>query len=66
MAVDVEMVIPPGDPSEPCYESETIELLKEAATRAERGDKNWLLQHARVMNSFRGGEPGKCGKQLRN
>jgi hypothetical protein len=34
VAVDVEMVIPPDDPSEPCYEAETVELLKEVAQRA--------------------------------
>ena len=27
VAVEVEMVIPVDDPSEPCYESETIQLL---------------------------------------
>lgn len=48
VAVDVEMVVPPDDPSEPCYESETVELLKEVAERAEKGDKTWLLQHGRV------------------
>jgi hypothetical protein len=48
VAVDVEMVVPPDDPSEPCYESETIELLKEVAARAERRDRTWLLQHGRV------------------
>jgi hypothetical protein len=31
--VEVEMVIPPNDPSEPCPEAETVELL-----RANRGD----------------------------
>ena len=29
VAVGVEMVIPPDDPSEPCYESETVQLLRE-------------------------------------
>ena len=48
VAVDVEMVIPPDDPSEPCYESETVEFLKEVAERAEQGDMNWLLQHGQV------------------
>ncbi|HEX4071605.1 MAG TPA: hypothetical protein VHX68_10555 [Planctomycetaceae bacterium] len=48
VAVDVEMVIPADDPSEPCYEAETIEFLKDIAERAERGEKDWLLQHGRV------------------
>jgi hypothetical protein len=48
VAIEVEMVIPADDPSEPCYEAETIELLKDIAHRAEQGDKDWLLQHGRV------------------
>ena len=28
IAVEVEMVIPPDDPSEPCLESETVQLFK--------------------------------------
>ena len=48
VAVDVEMVIPPDDPSEPCYESETVELLNEVVVRAENGDRPWLLKHGRV------------------
>ena len=42
------IVIPPDDPSEPCYEAETIELLKEAKQRAEADDLAWLKQHGRV------------------
>jgi hypothetical protein len=48
VAVEVEMVIPPDDPSEPCYESETVKLLKEVKDRAERGDRAWLRQHGKV------------------
>jgi hypothetical protein len=48
VAVEVEMVIPPDDPSEPCYESETVELVREVAERAERGDTTWLAQHGQV------------------
>ena len=48
VAVDVELVVPLDDPSEPCYEAETIELLKEVVQRAENGDKPWLLQRGRV------------------
>src|SRR5574341_802412 len=39
IAVDVEMVIPPDDPSEPCYESETVQLLREVKERAEQGSQ---------------------------
>jgi hypothetical protein len=48
VAVAVEMVIPADDPSEPCYESETVQLLREVKERAERGDLAWLQQHGKV------------------
>jgi hypothetical protein len=48
VAVEVEMVIPADDPSEPCYESETVQLLREIKERAERGDVAWLLQKGKV------------------
>ena len=48
VAIQVEMVIPADDPSEPCYESETVQLLREVKERADRGDLNWLLQHGKV------------------
>ena len=52
VAVEVEMVIPPDDPSEPCYEAETIEFLKEVAHRAEQDDKQWLLQRGKVYEAI--------------
>ena len=52
VAVEVEMVIPPDDPSEPCYEAETIEFLKEVAQRAEQDDKQWLLQRGKVYEAI--------------
>ena len=48
VAVEVEMVIPADDPSEPCYESETIQLLHEVKERAEHGDVAWLTQKGKV------------------
>lgn len=48
VAVDVEMVIPPDDPSEPCLESETVNFLKEVAEHAEQGDRAWLARHGKV------------------
>ncbi len=48
VAVEVEMVIPADDPSEPCYEPDTIELLKEIKERAEQGDIAWLKQKGKV------------------
>lgn len=48
VAVEVEHVIPVDDPSEPCYEAETVRFLKEVAERAEQGDVDWLQQHGKV------------------
>jgi hypothetical protein len=48
VAVVVEMVIPVDDPSEPCYESETVQLLREVKERAERGDVEWLKGKGKV------------------
>jgi hypothetical protein len=48
VAVDVEMVIPADDPSEPCYEAETVEYLREVKEHAERGDVAWLTQKGKV------------------
>lgn len=48
VAVEVEMVVPVDDPSEPCYESETVQLLREIKERAERGDVAWLTTKGKV------------------
>lgn len=48
VAVEVEMVIPIDDPSEPCYEAETIELMREIKEHAERGDVGWLSSKGKV------------------
>lgn len=42
------MVIPVDDPSEPCYEPETVDLLRQVAEHADRGDVQWLRQHGSV------------------
>jgi hypothetical protein len=42
------VVIPPDDPSEPCYEAETVNLLREIQERAERGEVAWLQEHGKV------------------
>jgi len=39
------MVIPPG---EPCYESETVQFLREVKEHAERGDVAWLTTKGKV------------------
>ena len=48
VAVEVEMVVPVDDPSEPCYEAETVQLLREVKERAERSDVAWLKQKGKV------------------
>ena len=48
VAVQVEMVKPVDDPNEPCYESETIQLLREIKEHAERGNVAWLTQRGKV------------------
>ena len=48
IAVEVEMVIPVDDPSEPCYESETVNFLREVKEHAEREELSWLKQHGKV------------------
>lgn len=48
VAVEVEMVIPVDDPSEPCYESETVQLMREIKDRADQGDVSWLTQKGKV------------------
>ena len=49
VSIEVEMVVPFEDDSEPCYESETVQLLREVAERAERGDIDWLRRHGKVF-----------------
>lgn len=51
VAVEVELVVPRDDPSEPCYESETIELLREIQEHAEKHDLEWLKGHGKVYSA---------------
>nr|ADY58237.1 hypothetical protein Plabr_0610 [Rubinisphaera brasiliensis DSM 5305] len=48
VAIEVELVVPTDDPTEPCYEPETVQLLKEVRERAERGDVAWLKSKGKV------------------
>jgi hypothetical protein len=48
VAVEVEMVVPPDDPSEPCYEAETVQMLRSIAEHAARGDRQWIQQRGAV------------------
>jgi len=51
VAVEVELVFPIDDPSEPCYEPNTIQLLRDIKEHAERGDIAWLRTHGKVYHS---------------
>ena len=48
VAVEVEMVVPADDPSEPCYEAETVQLLRDVKEHAEQGDVEWLSKRGKV------------------
>jgi hypothetical protein len=48
VAVVVELVVPADDPSEPCYEAETVQFLKEVKRRAEDNDVDWLSRQGKV------------------
>lgn len=52
IAVEVEMVIPIDDPSEPCYESETVQFLRDIKEHAERGDVAYLTQKGKVYTAM--------------
>lgn len=59
VAVDVEMVIPPEDPSEPCYEAETVQFLREVKEHAEQGDLDWLQLASTSRQGLCGGESNR-------
>ena len=52
VAVEVEMVVPKDDSSEPCYESETVQYLRDVRERAESGDIDWLRKHGKVYEAM--------------
>jgi hypothetical protein len=56
VAVDVELVIPPDDPDEPCYEAETVQFRRAVAEHAKRGDVAWLQQHGKVYELVGSGD----------
>jgi len=47
--VEIEVVYPDDDPSEPCLEPATVRRLDEVARRAESGDVAYLQQVGRVF-----------------
>ncbi|MFI5378210.1 MAG: hypothetical protein ACHRHE_02785 [Tepidisphaerales bacterium] len=48
VAVEVEVVVPDADPSEPCYEPGMVELLRQVERHAQAGDIEWLKRHGKV------------------
>lgn len=51
VAVEIEMVIPDEDPSEPCLEPEVVEFLKLVKMQADNGNLDWLTQHGKVYEA---------------
>lgn len=49
--VDVEVIYPEDDPSEPCLEPESVRKLDEVARRAEQGDLDYLHSVGRVFEA---------------
>lgn len=49
--VEVEVVYPSEDPSEPCLEPATVRHLDEVARRAEAGDVDYLQRVGRVFET---------------
>lgn len=47
--VEVDVIYPADDPSEPCLEPRTVRWLDEVAKRAEAGDLPYLRQVGRVF-----------------
>lgn len=46
--VEVDAVIPAGDPSEPCFEPEAVRFLRQVHEKAEAGDIAWLQKIGKV------------------
>jgi len=49
--VEVEVIYPADDPSEPCLEPATVRWLDEIARHAERGDVGFLRRVGRVFKA---------------
>jgi hypothetical protein len=49
--VEVEVVYPADDPSEPCLEPATVQWLDEIARRAAEGDVKYLQSVGRVFQA---------------
>jgi hypothetical protein len=49
--VEVEVIYPGDDPSEPCLEPATVRWLDEIARKAEEGDVEYLQKVGRVFQA---------------
>lgn len=49
--VEVDVIYPEDDPSEPCLEPATVRRLDEIARKAEEGDLSFLLKAGRVFET---------------
>ncbi len=49
--VEVEVIYPEDDPSEPCLEPTTLRWLDEVARKAEEGDVEYLQQAGRLFQA---------------
>jgi hypothetical protein len=47
--LNVEMVVPIDDPSEPCYEPAVVNFLQEVHEHIDKNDIPWLEQHGKVL-----------------
>lgn len=47
--LEVEVVDPFDDPSEPCLDAETAQVVDKVAQRVEAEDLAWLKRHGRVF-----------------
>ena len=54
--VEIEVVYPAEDPSEPCLEPKTLRRLERIARRAEAGDLKYLRTVGRVFKAIRPAE----------
>ena len=50
--LEVDVVFPEDDPSEPCLEPTTLRFLDEVARRAELGDLDYLRRVGRVFQAI--------------
>ncbi|MCH7753339.1 MAG: hypothetical protein IH898_14455 [Planctomycetes bacterium] len=49
--VEVEVIYPADDPSEPCLEPSTLRWLDEVASKAQEGDLEYLQRVGRVFQA---------------